>query len=175
MKRPLESLKIFLEATKEAHLVFVGGGDESLLEKLRTDAKCSVPRRVHVLGAIYGKEKEQVIAGADGYWSFSRRENFNHSAVECLSAGLPLILSSGNDLGYELKEARCGWVDLASSIEACSALQSWEGLSHEGVSALGAAGVDWVRRELGVDTFNDRIRKILKLPELEGDSSGRLV
>jgi glycosyltransferase involved in cell wall biosynthesis len=160
MKRPVDSVKLFCDATKEAHLVFVGGGDERSMEQLRLCAENCHPKRVHVLGPIFGAEKEEIIAGADGYWSYSLRENFNHSAVECLSNGLPLVLSSGNDLGYELRDAKCGWMDLATVPETAAALRSWENRSLDEILALGAAGSDWVRRELTMDRFNHQVRRI---------------
>ena len=62
-----------------------------------------------MIGPVYGDSKYHYLFASDAYVSLSQRENFNHTAAESLSAGLPVILSPGNDLAGEIRDEGCSW------------------------------------------------------------------
>ncbi|MEM7791065.1 MAG: glycosyltransferase, partial [Verrucomicrobiota bacterium] len=99
MKRPLETIEAIAASQSNAHLIIVGNEFGVSLEDCRSQAAdLGLEDRVHVIGPVYGETKAHYFAAADAYISLSRRENFNFAAAESMAAGLPLILSPGNDL-----------------------------------------------------------------------------
>ena len=161
MKRPVECADLFASIMSPgAHLVFVGPDDGEILPGLRDIAQKSKHKNIHILGAKFSKEKDAIVAGADGYWSWSIRENFNHAAVECMSAGLPVILSEGNDLIDEIDNCtNVGWlVRKDGRSEMALALSEWAEASEESISSIGFAARAWVETTLSREKFEERLR-----------------
>ena len=100
MKQPLETIRALAEAkANDTHLIILGNEDGVSLRECSEIAKiCGVEAQVHVIGPVYGDEKYDYLLASDAYISLSHRENFNHTAGESMAAGLPVILSPGNDL-----------------------------------------------------------------------------
>jgi len=112
MKRPLETVRALAAADAPGVDLIVAGPDGGLTAAVVRDAvrEAGVGTRVHALGPVYGAEKEALMLAADALISLSVRENFNHAAAEAMAAGLPLILSPGNDLANDLEGVGCGWM-----------------------------------------------------------------
>jgi len=110
MKRPLETIQAVAElSSPNLHLLMIGPEGDVDAETCRSLATELKFDRLHVIGPVFGSEKAEWLLAGDAYVSLSNRENFNHSAAECLSLGLPVILSKGNDLSGHVREADCGW------------------------------------------------------------------
>jgi len=164
MKRPLETIGAFAEgAPPTAHLLVVGNEAGVSQQECEAAAKShGVSDRVHVTGPAYGQERAGYLDAADVYVSLSHRENFNFTAAEALAAGLPVILSPGNDLGPELRRVQCGWL-LQSMNEAASAIEQAGSLSAEDMIAMGTRGRAWAEANLRYDVFACRVRAFAEM------------
>jgi len=112
MKRPLETIAAVARSRNAlCHLLIVGNEFGITLADCRQQARAlGITDRIHVIGPVYGPDRHRYIDAADVYVSLSHRENFNFTAVECMASGLPVVLSSGNDLSHDLQAAACGWM-----------------------------------------------------------------
>lgn len=163
MKRPLETIKAFAAAKLDgAHLVLVGPEDNVTVAACRELAEqLGVGPSVHPLGAIYGEDKERYLLGADLYISLSARENFGHTAAECLAAGTPVLLSPGNDLSPELEPYRCGWFLKTDELEEASdSLTTAMALNDDERFAMGERGRIFIRDECSEAGFAEALREL---------------
>jgi glycosyltransferase involved in cell wall biosynthesis len=160
MKRPLETIKAFHRAKVEGtHLVLVGG--DSGLVKAELDflvVSLNLVGRVHVIGPIYGEGKEQAFLAADGFISLSYRENFGYTTAEALSAGLPVILSPGNDLSFEFDRNSTGWCLNSDSLdEAIEAIKQFDQADSIALLEMGENGRKWAATNLSFAQFQRRL------------------
>lgn len=160
MKRPIECAKIFSSCMgPTSHVVFVGNDEAGLGSELGEIIQKAPHKNVHWLGPVYGEEKDKIVRGCDGYWSYSARENFNHAAAESMAAGLPVILSPGNDLNDELGGVPVGWLLTSDSTAAINgALQQWATMSDVELTALGCRARSWASDNLSYEKFEADLR-----------------
>jgi len=162
MKRPLETIRAFAAAKLEDAILVVAGNSYGVSEKECRELSQSlgVERRVRVVGPVYGDEKRAFLAGCDAYISLSHRENFNYCAAESLAAGLPVILSEGNDLAWDLVSngfcIRLPEEDVILS--AALAIKSFAALLPGTRRELGDQGREWALANLRFDQFRGTIR-----------------
>ena len=164
MKRPIDVLTRFSEAELHStHLLFVGIDGDVTADEIRRHVQSEGIQNVHVQGAAFGDEKNDILMGADGYVSFSCRENFNHSAAEALAAGVPVILSNGNDLGGSLVDVGCGWwLQHDTREEEISVLREFDSLSVADLSRMGDRGRSWVTENLSFEKFEAKLARLLQ-------------
>ena len=156
MKRPLETIEAFCRLrARGTHLVMMGMENGIRLDQCRELAdQHGMSDRVHVLGPVFGEEKNEILLGGDGYISLSIRENFGYTAAESLSAGLPVILSPGNDLGKDLQPRGCGWFLADDRMDtAVSAIAEWSESSTESLLAMGKRGRSFIAEECSFERF----------------------
>lgn len=164
MKRPFEIIRAAAAAKSERlHLLMVGpleGIDEKTLRQRVKDAGLN---NFHYAGGVFGENKYDYLFASDAYASFSIRENFNHTAAESMSAGLPVILSPGNDLAPLVEQAGAGWCLADDSIRALqSAIEELLGKSEAILMEHGLAGRRLVEREFSYDSFKVRLLDLSK-------------
>jgi glycosyltransferase involved in cell wall biosynthesis len=158
MKRPLETIEAVARSTHSVHLVVVGNEFGVTLEECRRRAKAlGITDRVHLIGPVYGCDKHRYLDAADAYISLSHRENFNFTAAECLASGLPVILSPGNDLAYDLADVECGWM-LRDGDPAEAAIDTAVASGAESLGSMGRNGRAWCERHLRQNVFQKRIQ-----------------
>jgi len=163
MKKPLETIRAVASGGDEnLHLLIVGNEqDVSLKDCYNLAVEHGISGRVHLVGPVYGEQKYDYLLAADAYISLSHRENFNHTAAESLSAGLPLILSHGNDLQGDIVMEKCSWGLCDDTPKAASdAVEAFNNLSIEELREMGARGRDWVGRNLQFSKFAERIENV---------------
>lgn len=163
MKRLLETIEAFSKAKLgETHLLIVGNEDEITKDAcFRLARKHLIEKRVHLVGAVYGKGKYHYMHASDAYISFSYRENFNHTAAESLAAGLPVILSPGNDLGGEISDVGCCLNIEDNSIKAIvKAIDGFNSMDLQQLKTMGLRGRKWVEENLSFDRFKMRLRSL---------------
>jgi glycosyltransferase involved in cell wall biosynthesis len=156
MKRVIETMEAVSKAgDPRTHLVIVGPSSSDLsVEDCRSRATALGMANIHVVGASFGPDKERWLLGADGFISLSHRENFNYAAGEALAAGLPVILSPGNDLAYELAGVRAGWLlHSFAPEEEIEAIRAFGKQPADDLRAMGVAGKDWADSELSEEAF----------------------
>lgn len=160
MKKPLETIRAVATGGDEnLHLLMVGNEqDVSLRDCYALACELGVRERVHLIGPVYGERKYDYLLAADGYISLSHRENFNHTAAESLSAGLPLILSPGNDLQGDLVSEKCS-IGLCDDEPrtASDGVEAFNSLSIGELREMGVRGRNWVGRNLQFSKFTERI------------------
>jgi glycosyltransferase involved in cell wall biosynthesis len=176
MKRPIEAAEIFARVSDpKMHLVYLGADEVGLGPRLRAIGRECPHKNVHWLGTAYGRDKDEIFCGGDGFWSYSVRENFGHAAAEALATGLPLILSPGNDLVLELQadQVRPGWLVADDKTETvASALLEWGRADEALISSLGMIGREWACKELSFARFKKNLeqledQKIIVPPNLQ--------
>lgn len=163
MKQPLETIRSVAKAGDASlHLLMVGNQqDVSLKDCYAVADECGIAGRVHLIGPVYGEAKFDYMMAADAYISLSHRENFNHTAAESLSAGLPVILSSGNDLQGDIAEAACSWgLSSNNSEDAALAIQEFAQMESRDLMGMGSRGRQWVKENLQFSTFRDRLNTV---------------
>ena len=163
MKRPLETIDAVASVkSDQLHLIMVGPSEGISATDLQQRAADTGLKHFHYVGAVYGRSKFDYLFAADAYVSFSIRENFNHTAAESLAAGLPVILSRGNDLGPEISEVGAGWYLEADSQGAFkSALESFLNHSDAGLAKCGKAGRDLVEQAFSYNHFKSRMQELM--------------
>jgi glycosyltransferase involved in cell wall biosynthesis len=100
MKRADHLIEVFAAAKLPNTRLLIAGPDDGLTSDVLSALakKLGVADRVSCLGFVTGRDKWALLAASDLYVSLSWRENFNHTAVEALAMGCPVLLSKGNDL-----------------------------------------------------------------------------
>ncbi len=164
MKRPLETIRALkLSGAENVHLMVIGGDETISAGDCRSlSSELGIAARVHVLGPLFGAEKWDHIAAADGYISLSRRENFGYTVAESLMAARPLILSPGNDLGGELENVGCGWLlKTDEEQEAADAIREFALLGIAELRASGEKGQAWARSHLSPENLNASLTGLL--------------
>lgn len=162
MKRPLETIQAFAGAALPGtHLLLVGPEESVPLERIKTEAAQVSRGRVHVLGAVYGDGKLDLLAAADAYISLSWRENFGHAATEAMAAGLPTILSEGHDIISDLPSG--DFVRVVANNdpqEWMIAIRDVLGTPTAALTEMGARAKDWTQKELSMNAFKTRLHDL---------------
>ncbi|HSJ30955.1 MAG TPA: glycosyltransferase [Longimicrobiales bacterium] len=160
MKRVLETIAAVAECGRsDLHLVVAGPGSPELDEAMCRQAAADAPGRIHVVGPVFGPDKSACFDAADGYVSLSIRENFGYTAAEAMAAGLPLILSPGNDLAHEPGVARCGWL-LHDVTAAAQAIAEFAIAPPHVLSGMGDAARAWAEEQLTTERFAAAVRSL---------------
>ncbi len=165
VKRSLETIEIIAKANSEkTHLMIVGNEDGvTEVDCMQLARKHGVEERVHFIGAIYGETKYHYMHAADAYISLSFKENFNHTAAESLAAGLPVILSPGNDLRGDLSGAGCCLnIEDDTLRSAIEVVRAFNDLSLSKLQEMGMRGRKWVEENLSFDLFKTRLLELRK-------------
>lgn len=163
MKRPLETIDAVAQCRdRKCHLVIVGNESGVTAGECRARARfAGIEERVHVVGPAFGREKYAFMDACDAYISLSHRENFNFTAAECIASGLPVILSAGNDLSYDLADVGCGWMlNTADSIPTVIDLVISVGDAER--QERGRNGQAWASQRLRRNIFDLSVRQFAK-------------
>ncbi|HUG13242.1 MAG TPA: glycosyltransferase [Opitutaceae bacterium] len=163
MKRPIETVRALVAAEAPGvHLIVAGPESRLTAAGINNVAReAGVGPRVHAIGPVYGNDKSAMMLAVDGLISLSVRENFNHSAAEAMAAGIPVILSPGNDLAPDLEAVGCGWMlHDDSSASAAGAIQEFARATPAALAEMGARGRDFVRDELSHEVFTRSLRSL---------------
>jgi glycosyltransferase involved in cell wall biosynthesis len=163
MKRPLETIRLFAAgATAGWHLLLVGHPEGVSEAECHAMARtCGVEGRVHVIPGVMPEDVSDMIEGCDLFISNSRRENFNNAAAECLASGLPLLLSSGNDLVADIGRSAAVGVLPESPAEATAVIKEWTSFSGVELIDRGRIGAAWAQENLSFDVFCARLKQVL--------------
>ena len=163
MKRPIETIAAFAQADVSGTHLFVIGPEENISQQRCLNLVNDLGvKNVHLVGPIYGEEKDDYLLAADGYISLSHRENFGYTTAEALSAGLPLILSPGNDLAEDLDSLECGWMLHDNTAEsAAAAIGEFSALPKSQLQAMGQRGRCWALANLCFEKFAERVQSAL--------------
>jgi glycosyltransferase involved in cell wall biosynthesis len=174
VKRPLETVRAFCaSAPPSAHLVMMGVDGDVLGRTVFESVPMPWRERVHVVNGRSSTELAAAYRAADGFVSLSFQENFGYAAADALAHGLPVILSPGHDLAYEMPGAtagrfECGWLlPDDSDAAARQAIAEWAALAAGGLNtesrlkAMGRRGQEWAADHLGRDRFRTSLQRLV--------------
>jgi glycosyltransferase involved in cell wall biosynthesis len=166
MKRPVETIETFAQADQRGmHLVIVGPEEQYTVRELQSAVTKCGTRNVHIQGPVFGDAKWDLYRAADCYISLSARENYGYTVAEAMSAGLPVILSPGNDLGHELVGQECGWMlGTDEREEAVHAIRSFGDLNPEALKRMGERGKRWITANASFDRFQSQLLELISAP-----------
>ena len=98
-------------ARPDAHLVVAGTGAPDYERHLRDEVeRLGLTEAVEFVGFVDGEAKRSFFAQSAAFALPSFRENFGIAVVEAMSAGVPVVVSEGVDLGHEIEAAGAGTV-----------------------------------------------------------------
>lgn len=159
IKRPCETIRAFAESgVPNGHLVMVGPEADVSPESCRELARSlGVGDRVHVVGPAFGRVRRMYSDIADVFISLSDKENYNLAAAEALGAGIPVMLSPGNDLASELSDVGCGWM-LSTQGDAARTIQAIARTPASHIEQMGIRGREWAAEHLAFPVFQRRLR-----------------
>ena len=164
LKHPLNTIAAFAKANVSNTHLFVIGPEETVAHK---DCQRLIgelgARNVHLVGPVYGEDKNDYLIAGDAYISLSEKENFGYTAAEALLAGLPVILSPGNDLVNELRPLECGWF-LKNNVPetAAIAIKRFAGTNDRQLAEMGENGRKWASENLGYKMFTEKITRLVE-------------
>ncbi len=172
VKRPLETVRAFCEATaaaslKHCHLAILGMDGDLTQADMHAAIPPACRGRVHVIGPLAGADLAAALLAGDGFISLSFQENFGYAAAEAMAYGLPVILSPGHDLAHEMPALggrfACGWLlgDEADAT-AVAAIREFVTASDAALAAAGATGRSWVAETLTFERFRERLTGLLR-------------
>jgi glycosyltransferase involved in cell wall biosynthesis len=159
MKRPVETVRAMSRlGDSRLKLLVVGPDDDVTTADLEAEARALGWDGLRVVGPVFGAEKFGYLCAGDGFISLSHRENFNFSLVEAMAAGLPPILSPGNDLGWEFAGEGFSWqLRTEDMAEAGAAIQEFANLPGEGLRRRGEAAAKWAEENLEMDRLRSNL------------------
>ena len=163
-KRVLETVGTFSgSGARRTHLVLVGPGDEYSTNDVEAFAHAHAALKTHVAGPAYGDAKWAFYYAADGFVNLSAHENFGFTVTEAMAAGLPVILSPGNDLIGEMPTRDCGWLlDDDSGACAAAAIRAFDMAPFERLHEMGERGRSWAAANVGVEPFRARLLAVMR-------------
>lgn len=110
----LESIKAikYQLTEKNIHIHIYGSvesqEDETFLDE--TIGRYKLSEIVENKGPVFGKEKETVLSKADLFILTSRHEGFPMSILEAFTYGLPVLITTGTNMGELVSSRKAGWV-----------------------------------------------------------------
>jgi glycosyltransferase involved in cell wall biosynthesis len=125
------------------------GGYQPSLEALA--GSLGIADRVRFVGPHYGERKWHLLRDADLFVLPSHSENFGIVIPEALAMGLPCIATTGTPW-QALRENRLGWWVGISVDDIAQALHEAVAMPGDELAAIGARGIDYVRRTFSWDT-----------------------
>ncbi|MEM1228649.1 MAG: glycosyltransferase [Planctomycetota bacterium] len=170
MKRPVETIDCFAKSSPPSDCILcIVGNDGDLTQKQLTAlVPDSLEEQIVVTGPLWGADRDEAILASDAFVSLSYRENFGHTVAEAMSAGLPVILSPGNDLAGELIDRQPGYIlNSNEGDEAIVALKWFYDLKALASEEIGSSNRNWVRSELQFANFREQLKGLRR--ELLGD------
>jgi glycosyltransferase involved in cell wall biosynthesis len=164
MKRPIETVQLLAgSGATNLKLIVIGPDDDVKGNDLETVAREMGWSGLKVVGPVFSNRKYEYLRAGDGFISLSHRENFNYSLAEAMAAGLPPILSPGNDLGWEFAEEGFSWqLKTSDYAESRQALDDFRSQSDDQLMRRGTAAREWAERYLGKGRLRQRLESLVR-------------
>jgi glycosyltransferase involved in cell wall biosynthesis len=162
IKRPLETIREFKATAGKGWVLLLIGPPSDRLPVAVVEAACreSGPQCICV-GPTYGQSLVDHFRAADLFILLSAKENFSHVTAEALALGVPVFLSRGVDLWRDLAPVDCSFKapdDQGRPLR--TALARVLSMEADELSAAGNRGRAWVRRELSLERFTQRLGEL---------------
>jgi glycosyltransferase involved in cell wall biosynthesis len=164
MKQPLETVRL-LASIRDDRLKLIVVGPDADVSKVQLEKVANSERwkGLRVIGPCFNERKYDYLRAADAYISLSHRENFNFTAAEAMLCGRPLILSVGNDLGWDFADQGFSWqLRSTDPDEARSAVQTFLRTPADRLAAMGRASIAWASVNLSQDRFEMELKNVVE-------------
>jgi len=164
MKCPRETVRLLASFRIDRLKLLVVGPDGNVTKaELEADARAAGWTGLRVVGPVWDEHKYDYLCAADAYISLSHRENFNYTLGETMAAGLPPILSPGNDLGLEFEREGFSWqLPDDSPARLRAAVEEFVAMPSAQLQARGEAASRWARQRLSMERFDGELGRLLK-------------
>lgn len=159
MKRPLETLRLVAKHGAENLKLLVIGPDDDVSRAQLEGEACGLRwSGLRAVGPVFGDDKFAYLGAGDAFISLSNRENFNYALAEAMAAGLPPILSPGNDLGWDFAGGGFSWqLQTDGPAEAVAALDDFLHLPAAELRRRGDAAREWTRQNLSMRRLQEQL------------------
>jgi len=136
---------------KDSALILVGPDWKGALTKInRWIEHYGLENSVLPIGPVYGKEKYDIIAGADIFVHTSRWEGLPFSVLEALGCGKPCLLTEATNLGVYLTTHKAGYLSKTNPDDIANNLRAFAKLGDKDILEMGnnakhlaSAEFDW--------------------------------
>lgn len=159
---PVKGLLVLVEAWKrgavpEPWTLVLAGPDEvgHLAEVAKRVDELGLGDQVKFAGALSDHQKWQALVDADLFVLSSYSENFGVGVAEAMSAGLPVIATTGTPW-RRLVDLKCGWWVEPTSDGLAKAIQEATSLSQERRAEMGDRGEKWAREMLAIESVSQK-------------------
>lgn len=162
-KRPIETIKAVTTAGQKNVYLLMVGPDSDVMTANDCKDFCAQngAENVRFIEPVYGRGKFDYFMAADAFISLSHKENFGFSLAEALAAGIPVILSPGNDLVHDICHLNCGWLLVDDHLEsAIKAVVEFAATPEKQLIEMGLRGQEWARTELSLERFKSQLRAL---------------
>lgn len=159
MKQPIETLRAFVQSKPARTILAVAGFPAQIgASAILAEADRAGPM-VRYLGPVTGPERANLFSAADGFVSFSHRENFGYSFAEAVAHGLPCLVSSGHDLLGDMTDHSVGWVaEAADQWSRCFA--AFDAAGDDLLSDIGRSNAAWAGDNLSVASMRRSLHEL---------------
>ena len=147
-KKNLDVLAGAIARTAGVHLVVAGPDDgDGASGRLGSTIKAQgVSDRVHVIGPLWGADRDRLVATADVFVLASKTENFGHAAAEAAGLGTPVVVTN-----------RCGIAEVVAAAEGGLVVPLGVAALAEALASLRDDPALRRRLGLGARSFLDRL------------------
>lgn len=163
MKRPLETFRAFASARPTRTVLAVAGFPATVKEGAIRQELAGADSLVRYLGPVTGKRRESLFSAADGFVSFSFRENFGYSFAEAMAHGLPCIVSAGHDLLADVSGHDVGWVAESAADRWSECFAAFDAASDDLLAGIGERNAAWARDHLSVDRMRQSVAALMRV------------
>lgn len=113
---------------------------------------------------VSGKEKEDILLGADIFMQTSRTEGMPLGIIEALSYGIPVLITEGTALGDAVRKADAGWVAKTEVVAVAEALElavnEKNSLAQKSQNAVGLAKSEFSWEQISQKTIEEYRRYV---------------
>ena len=157
----INAFAVYVNCKGSGELWLVGDGPDR--QKLEQQVIAhNLSSRIRFFGAKYGEEKCNLIANMDVFVHPSHSEGSPTAVLEAAALGLPLLVTTGTNLGGHVDAYNCGMHIPDNSVETiAAALDSFDKIyNNGGLMEMKEASLKMVREEFDWIKIAERLKEI---------------
>ncbi len=147
----------------DAVLAIAGTGEKALTARLQDRARqLGIADRIHWLGFVVGRRKQELMSLATVFVLPSHSENFGYAVVEALLAGVPAVTTVNVPSGEFVTAADAGVVYDGSIERLGQGILQVLNMPENQRRSLGARAACMVREQLSLQTFGNSLERVYR-------------